>query len=50
MPIRGSIHMPGDKSISHRSVLISSLIPGEHNIKNISTAEDVNYSLIFFLN
>lgn len=45
MPIRGSIHMPGDKSISHRSVLISSLIPGEHNIKNISTAEDVKYSL-----
>ena len=45
MPIRGSINMHGDKSISHRALLISSLIPGQNNIKNLSTAEDVLHTL-----
>ena len=41
MPIRGSISLPGDKSISHRALLISSLIPGKNYINNLSTALDV---------
>ena len=45
MPIRGSINLPGDKSISHRALLISSLIPGQNHIKNLSTAEDVLHTL-----
>jgi len=45
MPIRGSINLPGDKSISHRALLISSLIPGQNNIKNLSTAEDILHTL-----
>jgi len=45
MPIRGLITIPGDKSISHRALLISSLIPGENYIRNISTAKDVQHTL-----
>ena len=45
MPIRGSITMPGDKSISHRALLIASMIPGENLINNISTGQDVENTL-----
>jgi len=45
MPVRGSIMIPGDKSISHRALLISSLIPGKNYIQNLSTAEDVIHTL-----
>ena len=45
MPIRGSITLPGDKSISHRALLISSLIPGKNLIKNLATGEDVHQTL-----
>ena len=45
MPIRGLITLPGDKSISHRALLLSSLIPGENLINNISTAKDVSNTL-----
>ena len=41
MPIRGIITLPGDKSISHRALLISSLIKGKHYINNLSTSQDV---------
>ena len=42
MPIRGSISIPGDKSISHRSLMIASLINGKSTIHNLSTGMDVN--------
>ena len=42
MPIRGSIEIPGDKSISHRSLMVASLINGESIINNLSTGLDVN--------
>ena len=42
MPIRGSISIPGDKSISHRSLMIASLINGKSIIHNLSTGMDVN--------
>ncbi len=45
MPIRGSITIPGDKSISHRALLIASLIEGTHVINNISTGQDVENTL-----
>ena len=45
MPVRGSIMIPGDKSISHRALLISSLIPGKNYIQILSTAEDVIHTL-----
>ena len=41
MPIRGSINLPGDKSISHRALMLSALTKGECIIHNLSTGKDV---------
>ena len=41
MLVNGSIYMPGDKSISHRALMLSSLSSGDCVIHNISTGEDV---------
>ena len=41
MPIRGIISLPGDKSISHRALMLSSLTQGTCVIHNLSTGEDV---------
>jgi len=41
MPIRGVINIPGDKSISHRALMLASLTDGDCVIHNISTAHDV---------
>ena len=45
MPIRGIINIPGDKSISHRALLISSIISGQNYISNLSTGLDVRNTL-----
>lgn len=39
-PLIGGVCMPGDKSISHRAAIISSLSSGECNIKGFSDARD----------
>ena len=44
-PIKGSITLPGDKSISHRSIIISSISNGRTIISNILKSEDVNNTL-----
>ena len=41
MPISGVISLPGDKSISHRALMLASLTDGNCIIHNISTGEDV---------
>ena len=41
MVIRGEINLPGDKSISHRALMISALSQGKARISNISTGEDI---------
>ena len=41
MPITGTISLPGDKSISHRSLMFAALTDGECVVHNISTGEDV---------
>ena len=41
MPIRGVISLPGDKSISHRTLMLASLTGGNCVINNISTGDDV---------
>ena len=41
MPIKGVISLPGDKSISHRALMLASLTDGECLIHNLSTGEDV---------
>ncbi|MBI3923045.1 MAG: bifunctional prephenate dehydrogenase/3-phosphoshikimate 1-carboxyvinyltransferase, partial [Armatimonadetes bacterium] len=38
--ISGELHVPGDKSISHRAAMIASLAEGETHIRGFLTAED----------
>lgn len=40
-PVRGTVRVPGDKSISHRALLLSGLSDGETLIEGLSTGEDV---------
>jgi 3-phosphoshikimate 1-carboxyvinyltransferase len=43
--VEGSISLPGDKSISHRSVIFSSLAEGESVIHNLGNGEDVKSTI-----
>ncbi len=40
--LRGSVRVPGDKSSSHRALMISALAPGESSITGLSMGEDVH--------
>ncbi|MCX8477767.1 MAG: 3-phosphoshikimate 1-carboxyvinyltransferase [Sphingomonas sp.] len=40
-PLRGSVTVPGDKSISHRSLMFSALAVGESRIEGLLEGEDV---------
>ncbi|MEE2877221.1 MAG: 3-phosphoshikimate 1-carboxyvinyltransferase [Candidatus Neomarinimicrobiota bacterium] len=44
MAIRGHISLPGDKSISHRALMLAALCEGESQISNLSTGADVSYT------
>ena len=44
-PLSGKINIPGDKSISHRSVIISSISKGKSIITNLLESEDVQKTL-----
>ena len=46
--IQGSIILPGDKSISHRAVMISSIASGRSRIKNFLKAEDCTATIAAF--
>ncbi len=39
--VSGIVHTPGDKSISHRALMISALAPGLSTIRGLSDGEDV---------
>tara|TARA_Y100001970_G_scaffold81884_1_gene103704 strand:+ start:4838 stop:6085 length:1248 start_codon:yes stop_codon:yes gene_type:complete len=41
MAIRGEIEFPGDKSISHRALMLASLAFDQSRIKNLSTGNDI---------
>ena len=43
--VKGEISLSGDKSISHRALLISSLADGKSKIKNLSTGDDVRSTI-----
>ncbi len=43
--IKGEIHLPADKSISHRAVIISSISKGRTTIKNFSSSKDCYYTI-----
>jgi 3-phosphoshikimate 1-carboxyvinyltransferase len=40
-PLRGRIRVPGDKSISHRSLMLSALAVGESRVEGLLEGEDV---------
>jgi 3-phosphoshikimate 1-carboxyvinyltransferase len=40
-PLRGNVRVPGDKSISHRSLMLSALAVGESRITGLLEGEDV---------
>lgn len=46
--LRGILNLPGDKSISHRSVMLAGLADGVSVIENLSNAEDVNSTIKCF--
>ena len=39
--LQGNIHLPGDKSISHRALLLNAIANGDSRITGLSTANDV---------
>jgi len=43
--INGTLYLSGDKSISHRTLLISSLASGNSEIKNLSNSDDVKSTM-----
>ena len=46
--INGEITIPGDKSISHRSIIIPSISNGISEVSNILKSEDVNNTINAF--
>ena len=40
-PLRGTVAVPGDKSISHRALMLSALAVGESRVEGLLTGEDV---------
>ena len=46
--VNGTPHIPGDKSISHRSIIIPSVSNGVSEINNILKSDDVNHTLNAF--
>ena len=41
-PLRGRVRVPGDKSISHRALILGALAEGSTVIRGLSTGEDVD--------
>ncbi len=46
--LNGSPKIPGDKSISHRSIIIPSIANGISEVKNILKSQDVNHTIDAF--
>lgn len=40
-PLRGRVRVPGDKSVSHRAVLLAALAHGRSQVRGLSDGEDV---------
>ena len=41
MKLRGVLHLPGDKSLSHRSLMFASLAGGISKISNLGSGKDI---------
>ena len=49
-PLRGELHIPGDKSISHRAIMLGSLATGKTKITNFLDGEDCLRTIEIFRN
>ncbi|ALX47955.1 3-phosphoshikimate 1-carboxyvinyltransferase [Lentibacillus amyloliquefaciens] len=47
-PLQGALEVPGDKSISHRAVMLGSLAKGKTSITNFLTGEDCSRTIDAF--
>lgn len=45
MKLRGSLYLPGDKSLSHRSLMFACLAQGQSRIRNIGSGQDVQSTI-----
>ena len=43
--IKGTINLPGDKSISHRVLILASISNGKSRIYNLAQSEDVKRTI-----
>ncbi|MET9419036.1 3-phosphoshikimate 1-carboxyvinyltransferase, partial [Streptomyces klenkii] len=43
-PARGSLRVPGDKSVSHRALLLSAVACGTSTITGLSLGQDVTHT------
>ncbi|GIU82077.1 MAG: 3-phosphoshikimate 1-carboxyvinyltransferase [Acidobacteria bacterium] len=43
--LKGTVYLPGDKSISHRAAILSAIAEGTSRIENFSTSADCNSTL-----
>jgi len=43
-PLRGSVRMPGDKSISHRALLLAARAEGTSRVTGLSDGDDVRHT------
>ena len=48
--VKGELKLPGDKSISHRTVMFSAMAEGQSIIHNLLNSEDVNSTINCFRN
>ena len=48
-PLRGELRMPGDKSISHRAVMLAALAEGTSILRNLLLGEDVQNTINAFI-
>src|SRR5256885_957857 len=48
MPLRGTLMVPGDKSITHRAIILSALADGEATITNYCPGEDCLHTAAAF--
>ena len=47
-PLKGRVRVPGDKSISHRALILGALAVGETRISGLLEGEDVLFELEVF--
>ena len=40
-----NLSLAGDKSISHRSIILSSILPSQNNIINVLDSDDINQTI-----